>query len=206
MCMQDAAEYKAAAAHVELAKKMHKRDSATAPQVGERVAFVIIKGAKNAKAHEKAEDPIYALEHNLPIDAQHYLDHHLSQPLLRIFEPIIGEKRAKSLLSGAVVPRALRAACMWRMHRTAHHAAARMRGACMPLMLPHACCRAPPCARCLHAADATVLRPWLSACMLPHSACCSPHAYCRAAPEDRRTGTALSVCACIRRFTLQCFA
>lgn len=71
-------------------------------QVGERVAFVIIKGAKGAKAHEKAEDPIYALEHNLPIDAQHYLEHHLSQPLLRIFEPILGEKKAKSLLSGAL--------------------------------------------------------------------------------------------------------
>ena len=71
-------------------------------QVGERVAFVIIKGAKGAKAHEKAEDPIYALEHNLPIDAQHYLEHHLSQPLLRIFEPILGEKKAKSLLSGAM--------------------------------------------------------------------------------------------------------
>lgn len=101
--VQDAEAYKATAAHVELAKKMAKRDSATAPQVGERVAFVIVKGAKGAKASDKAEDPIFALEHNLPIDAQHYLDHHLSQPLLRIFEPIMGEKRAKGLLTG--VPR-----------------------------------------------------------------------------------------------------
>lgn len=100
-CLQDAESYKATAAHVELAKKMMKRDSATAPTVGERVAFVIVKGAKGAKAHEKAEDPIFALENNLPIDAQHYLDHHLTQPLMRIFEPILGEKRAKSLLSGA---------------------------------------------------------------------------------------------------------
>lgn len=98
--VQDADAYKATAAHVELAKKMAKRDSATAPQVGERVAFVIVKGAKGAKASDKAEDPIFALEHNLPIDAQHYLDHHLSQPLLRIFEPIMGEKRAKGLLTG----------------------------------------------------------------------------------------------------------
>lgn len=97
---QEADAYKATAAHVELAKKMAKRDSATAPQVGERVAFVIVKGAKGAKASDKAEDPIFALEHNLPIDAQHYLDHHLSQPLLRIFEPIMGEKRAKTLLTG----------------------------------------------------------------------------------------------------------
>ena len=32
-CLQDAEAYKATAAHVELSKKMAKRDSATAPQV-----------------------------------------------------------------------------------------------------------------------------------------------------------------------------
>ena len=69
-------------------------------QVGDRVAYVIIKAAKGAKAWEKAEDPIWALEHNLPIDCQHYLDHHLSQPLLRIFEPCM--KNAKELLTGAL--------------------------------------------------------------------------------------------------------
>jgi DNA polymerase delta subunit 1 len=53
-----------------------------------------------AKAYEKAEDPIYALEHNLPIDAQHYLDHHLSQPLLRIFEPVL-KNAQQELLQGA---------------------------------------------------------------------------------------------------------
>ena len=33
-------------------------------------------------------------EHNLPIDCQHYLDHYLAKPLLRIFDPImkVGEK------------------------------------------------------------------------------------------------------------------
>ena len=46
----------------------------------------------------QAEDPIYALENNLPIDVQHYLEHHLSQPLLRIFEPVM--KNPKDLLSG----------------------------------------------------------------------------------------------------------
>ena len=33
-------------AHVELAKKMRKRDPATAPNVGDRVPYVIIKAAK----------------------------------------------------------------------------------------------------------------------------------------------------------------
>jgi DNA polymerase elongation subunit (family B) len=43
MCIQEAESYKATAAHVELSKKMAKRDLATAPAVGDRVAFVIIK-------------------------------------------------------------------------------------------------------------------------------------------------------------------
>lgn len=84
---------------MELAKKMRKRDMATAPGVGDRVPYVIIKAAKGAKAYEKAEDPIYALDNNLPIDSQHYLQHHLGQPLMRLFEPILKEK-AKELLHG----------------------------------------------------------------------------------------------------------
>ena len=56
------------------------------------------QAAKGAKAYEKAEDPVYALRHGLPIDAQHYLDHHLAQPLTRIFEPIM--KNPKELLTG----------------------------------------------------------------------------------------------------------
>ena len=99
--VQDTEAYKSTAAHVELAKKMMKRDSASAPTVGDRVAFVIVKAAKGSKASDKAEDPIWALENNLPIDAQHYLEHHLKLPLMRIFEPILGERQAKSLLSGA---------------------------------------------------------------------------------------------------------
>ena len=42
-CLQDADEYENKAAHVELTKKMKKRDPATAPAVGDRVPYVIIK-------------------------------------------------------------------------------------------------------------------------------------------------------------------
>eukprot|EP00959_Pyramimonas_sp_CCMP1952_P125452 2623102-Pyramimonas_sp.AAC.1 len=68
---------------------MRKRDPVTAPNVGDRIPYVIVKAAKGAKGFEKSEDPIYALEHNLPIDAQHYLDHYLRKPLERIFEPVM---------------------------------------------------------------------------------------------------------------------
>ena len=58
----------------------------------------MMQATKGAKAYEKAEDPIYALENNLPIDFQHYLEHHISQPIMRIFEPMMNNP--KDLLSG----------------------------------------------------------------------------------------------------------
>jgi len=91
-------EYKAKQAHVELANKMKKRDAGNAPKLGDRVPYVIINAAKGTPAYQKAEDPIYVLENNIPIDAQHYLTNQLSKPLLRLFEPILGDGKAESVL------------------------------------------------------------------------------------------------------------
>lgn len=91
------ADYAAKQAHVELAERMRKRDAGSAPALGDRVAYVITKGAKGAAAYEKSEDPMYVLEHNVPIDTRYYLENQLSKPLLRIFEPIMG-KSAESVL------------------------------------------------------------------------------------------------------------
>lgn len=93
-------EYTAKQAHVELANKMKKRDPGTAPKLGDRVPYVIIAGAKGTPAYEKAEDPIYVLENSLPIDYEYYLTNQLSKPLLRIFEPILGDKAESQLLKG----------------------------------------------------------------------------------------------------------
>ncbi|KAH6916141.1 delta DNA polymerase [Coprinopsis sp. MPI-PUGE-AT-0042] len=93
------AEYAGKQAHVELAARMKERDAGSAPAVGDRVAYVIIKGIKGAAAYEKSEDPLFVLENNLPIDTRYYLDNQLSKPLMRIFEPVLGDK-AQSLLTG----------------------------------------------------------------------------------------------------------
>ena len=53
--------YAAKQAHVELADRMRRRDPATAPRVGDRVAYVIVQGPKKAKTYEKSEDPLYVL-------------------------------------------------------------------------------------------------------------------------------------------------
>ena len=74
-------DYAVKQAHVELAERMRVRDPGTAPNVGDRVPYVIVKGTKGAKAYERAEDPLYALENNIPIDAEHYLEHQIRNPL-----------------------------------------------------------------------------------------------------------------------------
>jgi DNA polymerase delta subunit 1 len=91
-------EYAAKQAHVELTEKMKKRDPGTAPKLGDRVPYVIIAAAKNTPAYAKAEDPIYVLENNIPIDYIYYLENQLSKPLTRIFEPILGDKTESVLL------------------------------------------------------------------------------------------------------------
>ncbi|EUB64906.1 DNA polymerase delta catalytic subunit [Echinococcus granulosus] len=92
-------EYTGKQAHVELANKIRKRDPGSAPQLGDRVPYVITSvGSKNTAAYAKAEDPLYVLQHNIPIDAKYYLENQLANPLMRIFEPILGEAKAKSAL------------------------------------------------------------------------------------------------------------
>ena len=85
-------------AHVELAARIKKRDPGLAPNVGDRIPYCMIKGAIGAKAWEKAEDPIYVLDNNIPIDTAWYLEHQLSEPIKRLFEPIVDN--TNSLLEG----------------------------------------------------------------------------------------------------------
>jgi DNA polymerase delta subunit 1 len=93
-------DYEAKQAHVFLVEKLRKRDSGSAPSLGDRVPYVIIKGAtKNEKAYTRAEDPIYVLENSIPIDAHYYLENMLRKPLERIFSAVM--KRPETLFSGA---------------------------------------------------------------------------------------------------------
>lgn len=92
-------EYAAKTPHMELAEKMRKRDPATAPRLGDRVSYLVLAGAAKAKIYEKAEEPLYALERDLPIDAEYYLENQLKQPLLRVFEHFGDEKAANALFT-----------------------------------------------------------------------------------------------------------
>ncbi|KAL7749935.1 DNA-directed DNA polymerase delta [Sorochytrium milnesiophthora] len=94
------ADYSNKQPHVELAERMRKRDAGSAPNLGDRVAYVMTKAVKGTAGYDKAEDPIYVLENNIPIDTRYYLENQLSKPLIRIFEPILGEKAEAELLHG----------------------------------------------------------------------------------------------------------
>lgn len=87
-------------AHTELANRIKKRDPAGAPKLGDRVPYVIINSPKGTPAYMKSEDPLFVLENNIPIDTDYYLTNQISKPLLRIFEPILGNKAESILLRG----------------------------------------------------------------------------------------------------------
>lgn len=86
-------------AHVALAEKLRKRDPGTAPSLGDRIPYVIVRGARNEPAYTRAEDPLFVLEHNIPIDNNYYLENMLKKPLERIFEPVM-KGNVSSLFSG----------------------------------------------------------------------------------------------------------
>lgn len=78
---------------------MRKRDPGSAPRLGDRVPYVIVSKGKNVPAYEKAEDPIYVLQHNVPLDTDYYLHHQLENPLIRLFDSVLDGKAETILFS-----------------------------------------------------------------------------------------------------------
>jgi DNA polymerase delta subunit 1 len=95
---RDSSKYATKQAHAELASKMKKRDEGSAPALGDRVPFVIRESGKGARAYEKAEDPLFVLENNIPLDYNYYIENQLKNPLHRIFKPLMDNPA--SLLHG----------------------------------------------------------------------------------------------------------
>lgn len=83
------ASYKNKQPHIQLVEKIKKRGGQV-PGVGDRVPFVIIRGRNSRRNKElfvdRAEDPSYVLEKNLPLDTEYYVEKQILPPVLRIFE------------------------------------------------------------------------------------------------------------------------
>ena len=77
--------YKGMQPHVELVKKLRKRNG-EAPGVGDRVSFVIVKGMRLLS--ERSEDPDYVKKNKIPIDSKYYVENQILPPLERVFEVI----------------------------------------------------------------------------------------------------------------------
>ncbi|MBN2203330.1 MAG: hypothetical protein JW700_04065 [Candidatus Aenigmarchaeota archaeon] len=76
-------EYNGMQPHVELAKKIVKRDK-TRSVIGSRIEYVIIKG--NQMLSKRAEEPKWVKQRGLQIDSDYYIHNQLLPPLERVFE------------------------------------------------------------------------------------------------------------------------
>ena len=96
-------EYKVKQAHSELVKRLEARSKLMAvnvPKVGDRVPYVILRGDKGSKIYERSEDPIFAMDNKLGMDFDYYLENQLKNPLIRLFEPILGHKAEAIIMRG----------------------------------------------------------------------------------------------------------
>lgn len=83
--------------HIQVVKNALKRDAATAPVVGDRVCYVITQGLHKERKTggrgwgtiniaERAEDPLYVMQNDIPLDAMWYIENQLMGPCIRLFQ------------------------------------------------------------------------------------------------------------------------
>lgn len=72
--------------HIEVAKKISKRNPQQPVVVGERIGYVIVRG--NQMLSKRAEDPDYVRRRKLKLDAEYYMKNQILPPLERIFSSI----------------------------------------------------------------------------------------------------------------------
>ena len=86
--------------HIQVVKKAIQRDPVTAPRPGDRVSYVMIEGVKRefnhktrtwstTKTSERAEDPLYAMEHGIPLDGMWYVMNQLMGPCVRLLNCVL---------------------------------------------------------------------------------------------------------------------
>ncbi len=83
--------------HIELAKKMKRRDPSNPPTPGQRIPYIIIEG--NQMISKRVEHPDYIRENSLRVDTNYYIESQLLPPLERIFN-VIGVDKQELLGDG----------------------------------------------------------------------------------------------------------
>jgi len=88
--------------HVQVRNKMRERQPGSEPQSGDRVPYLLVKTHDpRAKAYEKAEDPKYVEENNLPIDYPYYFLNKFLNPVCDLIEPLF--ENAKEEIFGELI-------------------------------------------------------------------------------------------------------
>jgi len=88
MSKQLGSAYKVPMPHVTVRNKIRARAPGSEPQQGDRVQFVVVKGP--GKLYEKAEDPAWVREQNVPLDYNYYFLNQLKKPICDLLEPLVG--------------------------------------------------------------------------------------------------------------------
>lgn len=83
--------------HIELARKLTKRNPHDPPKIGDRLGFVIIKG--DQMLSKRAEDPKYVEQNRIQIDSDYYIESQLLPPIERILVAV-GIQRSEVLGTG----------------------------------------------------------------------------------------------------------
>ncbi|MBI4174067.1 MAG: ribonuclease H-like domain-containing protein [Candidatus Aenigmarchaeota archaeon] len=89
--------YEGTLPHIELARKLAKRNPQDPPKVGDRLGFVIIKG--DQMLSKRAEDPQYVEQNKLQLDSDYYIQSQIFPPVERIFAAL-GIQKTEILGSG----------------------------------------------------------------------------------------------------------
>jgi DNA polymerase delta subunit 1 len=80
--------------HVQVHNKMRQRKPGSEPQSGDRVPYLLTKtDDPKARAFEKAEDPQYVEEHNIPVDYHYYFVNKFLNPVCDLLEPLVSEPK-----------------------------------------------------------------------------------------------------------------
>jgi DNA polymerase delta subunit 1 len=87
---------------VHLAERMAARDPGSAPQVGDRIPYVLVEtGLKKSqeRVRDMAEDPEYAISKKLPLHKAQYLKR-IDHPIRQLLERVVSKQRLHEVFHG----------------------------------------------------------------------------------------------------------
>ena len=117
--------------HLYVAKKLARRRGHAVPS-GTRVPYVFVEDMDDPEClqAERAEDPAYARDHDLPLDLLYYVEHQLASPVCALLDVLVDDAETEVFGHDSVKPlldalRERRAVAVKRCRRLRKNAAAR---------------------------------------------------------------------------------